>query len=281
MLDAARRAEAEARRVRSTAEVEVERLREEARRLTDEARLITGGRRNGRAHSVHSGRVLHELRWQEYFTLKASAVLATIAVWAASITAVVIRQGSWPILIFALLTTVMIGANAWRRLGLSRLLAIIGIWAGTAIIAAVDDGRSWPALFALFTTATVVFGGLGRNAWLQGLAIAAPWLATSAAVGTQGGDVAWMVVVAFFSTIAIANTRRKLLRSVLALVWWNLTGLAVVVGGGDWAWLAFGALVLAWFPLGGGGFRFARGFEWDLWHNDRGHGSSIAGSNNG
>ncbi|MGE0599177.1 MAG: hypothetical protein AB7J35_07975 [Dehalococcoidia bacterium] len=280
-LDDARRAEEEARRVRDEAERDAERLRAEARRFTEEANAIAGGRRAHRAYRARERRrIRSERHWRSPFTLKASATLATIAVWVAAGTAVAVRSGAWPILIFASLATILISANSWRRLGLSRLIAITGIWAGTAIIAAVDDGRSWPALFAMFTTAVVVFGSMRMSAWLLGLAIAAPWLATAAAVGAQGGEVAWMVVVAFCSTLALANTRKQFLRGVPALAWWNITGLAVVLGGPDWAPLAFGALILAWFPIGTGPW-FMRGFEWDLWQHDRGPHSSTTGSNNG
>ncbi|MGE3073598.1 MAG: hypothetical protein AB7N24_05855 [Dehalococcoidia bacterium] len=280
-LAAAREAEDEARRIRAEAEREAERLRDEARHFTEEAAAIANGRAAWRRHHTRERRrIRHEWRWQERLTLKASATLATIAVWVAAGTAVAVRSGAWPILIFASLTTMLIGANAWRRLGLSRLVAITGIWAGTAVIAAVDDAAAWPALFALFTTAAVVFGSMRKNAWLLGLAIAAPWLAAAAAVGAQGGGVAWMVVIAFCCTIALANTRKQLLRGVPALAWWNLTGVAVVLGGPAWAPLAFGALILAWFPIGSGPW-FTRGFEWDLWQNDRGPRSSTTGSNNG
>jgi hypothetical protein len=66
----------------------------------------------------------------------------------------------------------------------------------------------------------------------------------------------------------------------MAIGWWIFVGTTVLAAGPDWAWLSLGALVLAWFPLGGG-FRFFRGFEWDLWQNDRGTRSSMAGSNDG
>ncbi len=174
----------------------------------------------------------------------------------------------------------MIGANSWRRLGVSRLLAISGIWAGTAVIAASNDGPAWPAIFALFTTAAVVFGTLNRNAWVLGLGIAAPWLATGAAVAAHGHEVAWMVVIAFVTTLTLAHTRHPMLRGFMSVGWWAFVAVTVLVAGPDWSWLSLGALALASFRLGGG-FRFTRGFEWDLWQNDRGSRSSLAGSDDG
>ena len=280
-LDAARDAEADASRIREEAQREADRLQAEARRLTEEAEAIRAGRGAWRAFRRDERRRARqewrEWRWQEQMTLKASATLATIAVWVAAGAAVAVRSESWPILIFAALTSLMIGANAWRRLGIGRLIAITGIWAGTAVIAAVDDGRAWPAVFAMFTTAAVVFGTMRRDAWLVGLAIAAPWLATGAAVGAQGGEPAWMVVIAFCTTFVLANTRKQLARGLPTIAWWSLTGAAVVALGTEWAWLAFGALLFAWFPMGGRSWS-GRGFEWDLWQEDRGPKSPAAGA---
>ncbi len=105
-------------------------------------------------------------------TIKATSMLSILAIWVASIAAVVANGDSWWLLIFAVLATGAVGASAWRRLGISRLTGIAGTWAATGVAAASDADATWVSIFAFLTTGAVVYSTMKRDAWMQGLGIA-------------------------------------------------------------------------------------------------------------
>ena len=119
-------------------------------------------------------------------TIKASALLSIVAIWATMIPAVIAEPGEWWSLIFAGLATMAIGISSWRRLGLSRVIAIAGIWAGTALATVESDG--WIAIFAFLATATAVHSIMQRTAILNGVAIATAWLVVGIVVNGADGD---------------------------------------------------------------------------------------------
>lgn len=159
-------------------------------------------------------------------TIKATAALSILAIWAAMIPAIVVHPHAWWSLIFAFLATCAIGVSAWRRLGLSRLIAIAGTWAGTAVAIAADSANAWVAIFAFLTTAVVVYSIMRRDAVASGLGIAAAWLVVGGVLFANddpGG--AWINVFAFLTAAAIANNRLSN-RGLGSILWWCLAGAA-------------------------------------------------------
>ncbi len=197
-------------------------------------------------------------------TIKASSLLAIIAVWGFAVPAVVVEPAGWWSLIFAGLSTAMIGTSAGRSLGLSRLIAITGIWGGTAL--AVSEGEAWVSVFAFLATGAVVFSVMRRTALLNGLGIAVAWLATGAVVSGGDGDGAWISVFAFLTAASVANHRSES-RGIAAAAWWAFAGIVMVTAGG-WYWLAAIAWLLSTASLGFTGFTLPSRIEWDLFDRD-------------
>ena len=130
-------------------------------------------------------------------TVKATSVLSILAIWVASIAAVVIEPDSWWILIFSSLATGAVGVSAWRRLGISRLLAIAGTWGGTAIAASSTSDAAWTAIFAFLATGAVANS---RNETGRGVAALIWWGVAGAIVLIAGDGWAWLGVIAFILT---------------------------------------------------------------------------------
>lgn len=207
-------------------------------------------------------------------TVKATAVLSILAIWAAIIPAVVIHHSSWWAFIFAFLATGAVGVSFSRRLGLSRLLAIAGTWAGTAMAIGQSPDNTWVSVFAFLSTAVIVYSIMRRDALGAGLGIAVTWLV----VGTvllvdKNPDAAWISVFAFLTTGAVANNHGRHARGLAAMVWWCVAG-AIMVATAGWYWLAVFAFVLASASLGLRGFSL-RGFEWDFFERDRDDGQFV------
>ena len=155
-------------------------------------------------------------------TLKATSMLSILAIWVASIAAVVAEPKSWWLFVFTFLGTGAVGVSAWRRLGVSRLIAIAGTWAGMALAAGSSDDATWTSILAFLTTGAVVFGTMKRDAWVLGVGIAAAWLGTGLSVAASGPGAAWMCVFAFLTAGAVANSHHESSRGVSALVGWTL-----------------------------------------------------------
>ena len=197
-------------------------------------------------------------------TIKASALLSIVAIWATMIPAVIAEPGEWWSLIFAGLATMAIGISSWRRLGLSRVIAIAGIWAGTALATVESDG--WIAIFAFLATATAVNSIMQRTAILNGVAIATAWLVVGIVVNGADGDGSWISVFAFLTGASVANHRSES-RGAAAIGWWILAGAIMIATEGS-HWLAVIAWFLSTMALGFHGFSLPRRIEWDLLDRD-------------
>jgi hypothetical protein len=205
-------------------------------------------------------------------TIKVSSLLAIAAIWAATITAVVIEPDSWWAVIFAVLATGTIGVQAWRRLGWSRLIGIAGIWAATGSAMAHDSDSTWMSIFAFLSTGAVVMSILKRNDTLGGFAIAAAW-GGAATLAMANGD-AWTGVMAFLTAGALANGRNPTQRLVSIAAWAVVAAIGVAEPALSWlAVFAFVATVVA----GMGGFGPPRGIEWDLFDRKRRDDDAIEG----
>lgn len=197
-------------------------------------------------------------------TIKASSLLAVVAIWATTIPAVVAEPDSWWALLFAGIASMVIGSGAWRGLGLSRLIAITGTWGGTSL--AVAEGQAWVAIFAFMATGAITFSVMQRSALLNGLGIAVAWLATGAVVFAADGDGSWISVFAFLTAASVANHRSEA-RGGTTVLWWSAAG-AIMVATEGWHWLAVIAWLLSTASLGFGGFRIPKRVEWDLFEKD-------------
>jgi hypothetical protein len=200
-------------------------------------------------------------------TIKASALLSIIAIWAAMIPAVAVEHASWWALIFAALATGAVGTGAFRSLGMSRLLAIAGAWAGSALAAGSTPDGAWTAIFAFLTTGAVVYSVMRKDAVLNGLGIAVAWLVVGLAVMTSHAhEGAWTCVFAFLTAGAVANHRTQR-RGVAAAGWWAIAGV-IMIAAQDYYWLSVFAFLLSTVSLGFGNFSFPRRLEWDLFERD-------------
>jgi len=208
-------------------------------------------------------------------TIKATAVLSIVAIWAAIIPAVVIHHSAWWAFIFAGLATGAVGLSASRRLGLSRLLAIAGTWAGTAMAIAQTPSNTWVSVFAFLSTGAVVYSIMRRDALGAGLGIAVTWLVVGTVlVVNKEPDAAWISVFAFLTACSVANNHRRHARGLSAIVWWCVAG-GIMVATGGWYWLSVFAFLLGSASLGLGGFSFPRRFEWDFFERDRDDGQFV------
>lgn len=201
-------------------------------------------------------------------TIKATSVFSILAIWIASIIAVVLEPDGWWLLIFSFVATAAVGVSAMRRLGVSRLLAIVGTWAGMAFAAGSTSDAAWVSVWAFLTTGVVVFSTMKRDAWMLGVGISVAWLVVGISVLSKGPDVAWMCVFAFLTAGSVANSRHPFSRGIAAVVWWGATGVLVLAFGSGLAWVSVFAFVLTTLSFGLGGLQFPRGLEWDLWDKD-------------
>jgi hypothetical protein len=199
-------------------------------------------------------------------SIKATSLLSIVAIWVATITAVVIETDAWWSIIFAALATGAVGALAWRRLGLSRLIAIAGIWAGTAIGMASEPDATWISIFAFLSTGAVVYSIMRR----VGLGIAFAWLVVGSVIAiNEEPDAAWISIFAFLTAGAVANNRTLHVRGVSAILWWGIAG-GVMLAADGWYWLALAvpAFLLSAAALGFSDWGIPRRFEWDLFDRD-------------
>ncbi len=202
-------------------------------------------------------------------TLKATALLAIMAIWGASVAAVALHGDVWWTLVFAVLAT---GAVGFRRsVGLARVLAIAGVWGSAAAITASNPDHAWVTVFAFLSTGAVVYSAMERDAFLSGLGVAVSWIAAAAAVvATDGG--AWITVFSFLTTGAIANIGRGGGAGALAIVAWVVAAAAIVVLDGH-HWLAVFAFAIGSLHFGVTGVRFPTRLEWDFRSDD--HSESV------
>lgn len=207
-------------------------------------------------------------------TIKASALLAAVTIWAAMIPAVALQGDAWWSLVFAALATVAVASSFWRRIGISRVLGVAGAWAGTSLAIIESADAAWVAIFAFLTTGVVLYSAMRRTAVLHGVAIAAAWLAVGACLTVNEGQGAWMVVFAFLTAGAVANSRSDA-RAGAGILWWVLAAGVIVAGGEGWTWVSVIAFLLTASSIGFGDFRFPTGIEWDLF--GRGGGESDDG----
>lgn len=207
-------------------------------------------------------------------TIKASALLAALVIWATIVPAVVVQPDAWWALVFAVLATGAVASSFWRRLGIARVLGIGGAWAGAAIAIIETPDATWSAIFAFLSTVTILYSAMRREAILHGLAIATAWLAFGAIVVAHEGEAVWPCVMAFLTTGAIANSRGNA-RALAGILWWAIAAGVIVAAGGDFAWLTAVAFVLTVASVGIGDFKFPTGIEWDLF--GRGGGDDESG----
>lgn len=196
-------------------------------------------------------------------TIKASALLAVVVIWAAIIPAVAAEHDAWWALIFAFLATGAVASSFWRRLGMSRVAGIAGAWAGVAIAIVESPDATWASILAFVSTLTILYSALRREAILHGAAIAAAWLVFGGIVTVSEGDATWTCVFAFLTTATIANSRGNA-RPLSAILWWGIAGGVIAVADGDFAWLTVIAFLLTATSVGFGDFNFPTGIEWDL-----------------
>ena len=206
-------------------------------------------------------------------TIKATSALSILAIWVATIAAVMAEGDSWWIIIFAFLATGAVGVSAWRRLGISRLAAITGTWAGVALAAGTESEAAWVSIFAFLTTGAVVYSTMKKDALVLGVGIAAAWLAVGVAVAAQSQEAAWMGIFAFLTAGAIANSGGNIARGGSAVLWWGIAGAIVVIAGSGWAWLCIPAFILTSASIGFSDFHFPTRLEWDLFDRDDDRGS--------
>ncbi|MBI2767060.1 MAG: hypothetical protein HYX53_14270 [Chloroflexi bacterium] len=196
-------------------------------------------------------------------SIKASSVLAVIAIWAAMIPAVIAQPDAWWTLVFAMLATFAVGVSFWRRLGLPRVIAVAGTWTGAAMVTGYDAGAGWITIFAFLTTAALVYSSMRRDGWAHGLAIAAAWLAVGTVIVVNDDPgAAWIGIFAFLTAGSVANSRRNA-RAFAAILWWGIAA-GVMLAGDGWYWLAPVAFILSAMTVGMTDFHWARRFEWDL-----------------
>lgn len=202
-----------------------------------------------------------------HMTIKASSLFSIIAIWATMIPAVILEPDGWWSLFFAAFATLVVGVNAWRRLGWSRLLSIVGIWLGTAAAISESSGAAWTSIFAFLATFAVVLSIMRREAVGIGVGIAFAWLVTGAVVVANDGAGAWIAIFAYLTTFALANNRGFHAKGFAAMLWWGLAG-AVMIAAGGWYWLSIFAFILSALSVGITQIRIPRGIEWDLWDRD-------------
>ncbi|HKS91844.1 MAG TPA: hypothetical protein VJQ83_07940 [Tepidiformaceae bacterium] len=202
-------------------------------------------------------------------TIKATSLLALIAIWTGTIVAVVISPGASWLIIFSVLASGAVGVSLWRRLGIPRVIAVAAVWASIAVMVGFHTDAAWASIFAFVSTGAIVYSGMRRDAYVAALGIAAAWGIT-AAVGAAHDDAGatWICIFAFLTTGAVANSF-GVTRGLSAILWWGIAGAIILATGGDYAWLAIFAFVLTASSIGfGGGFSFPRRFEWDLFDRD-------------
>ena len=198
-------------------------------------------------------------------TIKATSVLAILAIWGAMVPAVLRNHDAWWALIFAFLATGAVGVSAGRRLGLSRVLAVAGIWGGTAAALASHESAAWMAVFAFLATGVVVYSRLKRDALIHGLVTGGIWALVGAAAA-RDADATWICVFAFLTTGSIVNTR-EVMRPLVAAAAWGAAG-AVMLITKEYYWLAPIAWVASWFIFRHNPFSMPRRFEWDLFEKE-------------
>ncbi|MCC6386685.1 MAG: hypothetical protein IT302_04810 [Dehalococcoidia bacterium] len=196
-------------------------------------------------------------------TIKASALLAVIVIWAAIVPAVALQNDAWWALLFAFFATGAVASSFWRRLGMARVIGIAGAWAGAAIAIVESADVTWVSVLAFVATLTILYSAMRRDAILHGAAIAAVWLILGGIITVSEGGGAWTTVFAFLTTATLANSRGNA-RPLSAILWWGIAGGVIAVADGDFAWLAVIAFVLTASSVGFGDFNFPTGIEWDL-----------------
>lgn len=201
-------------------------------------------------------------------TVKATSLLALIAIWAGTVIAIAISPEAWWIVFFAFPASGAVGLSLWRRLGIPRVIAITAVWASLAVMVGFHADAAWASVFAFVATGAIVYSGMRRDAYLGALGIATAWGVT-AAIGAAHSDasVTWVCIFAFLTTGAVANTFGTA-RGVSAIIWWAIAGAVILATGGDYAWLTIFAFVLSAGSIGFGGFNFPKRFEWDLFDRD-------------
>lgn len=200
-------------------------------------------------------------------TIKASSLFSLLAIWAAMIPAVIAQPGAWWALFFAGFSTLIVGVNSWRRLGVSRLISIVGVWAGTGAAIAESEGAAWIVIFSFLATFGIVLSIMRREAVGIGVGIAFTWLVTGAVVVANDGEGAWIAILAYLTTFALANNRGFHAKGFAAMLWWGLAG-GVMIAAGGWYWLSVFAFLLSALSVGITEIRIPRGIEWDLWDRD-------------
>ena len=201
-------------------------------------------------------------------TIKATSLLALIAIWAGTIVAIAISPDAWWIIFFAALATGAVGVSLWRRLGMPRVIAVAAVWASIAVMVGFHSDAAWASIFGFVATGAIVYSGMRRDAYAGALGIAAAWGVTAAASAHDDGAT-WICIFAFLTTGAVANSF-GITRGLSAILWWAIAGAIILSTGGDYAWLAVFAFVLTASSIGfgGGGFHIPRRFEWDIFDRD-------------
>jgi hypothetical protein len=199
-------------------------------------------------------------------TIKATSLLALIAIWAFTILGVIAEPDGWWAIIFAFLASGTIAPHLWRSLGLSRLIAIAGAWGATGLAIAADPDATWVSIFAFLTTGAVSFGGMRRDAVALGVGIAAAW-AVVGVVTASDADAAWTSIFAFLTAGALANSHGQWARGGSAVLWWGLAGAVMLIADG-WYWLSVIAFLLSASSIGFSDFQFPRHIDWDFFDRD-------------
>ena len=199
-------------------------------------------------------------------TIKATSVLAILAIWGAMIAAVVRNPDAWWALFFAFLATGAVGISAGRRLGSPRVLAIAGIWGGTAAAAASHTDAAWMAVFAFVATGAVVYSRMKRDAFVHGLVIGGLW-ALVGVLAVRDAGAAWIAIFAFLTAASIANSR-DVTRPFAAALAWGAAGAVMLATDGNY-WLSPIAFLVGSFVFRHGPLTVPRRFEWDLFDRDK------------
>ncbi|MEX0781180.1 MAG: hypothetical protein WD557_00910 [Dehalococcoidia bacterium] len=199
-------------------------------------------------------------------TIKATSLLALIAIWASTILAVIDEPDGWWAIIFAFLASGAIASRLWRSIGLSKLIAIAAIWAATGLAIAADPDATWVSIFAFLATGAVSFGVMRRDAIALGVGIAAAW-AVVGVVTAQDEEAAWISIFAFLTAGALANSHGEWARGGSAVVWWGLAG-GIMLAADGWYWLSIPAFLLSASSIGFGDFEIPRRIDWDFFDRD-------------
>lgn len=199
-------------------------------------------------------------------TVKATSLLALVAIWVSTILAVIAEPDGWWAIIFAFLASGAIGPRLWRSIGLSKLIAVAGTWAATGVAIAGDPDSTWVSIFAFLTTGAVSFGVMRKDAIPLGAAIAVAW-AVVGVVSANDPDAAWTSIFAFLTAGALANSHGEWARGGSAVVWWGLAGAIMLIADG-WYWLSIPAFLLSATSIGFGDFEWPRRIDWDFFDRD-------------